>query len=41
MGASDKVSRESELPAHFHVIHADELHELGPRIQAVTNSDVP
>ena len=41
MGASDKVSRESGLPAHFHVIHADELHELGPRIQAVTKSDVP
>lgn len=36
MGASDKVARESGLPAHFHVIYADQLGELGPRLQAAT-----
>lgn len=35
MGASDKVSREPVLPAHFHVVYADELKDLGPRIQSV------
>ncbi len=38
MGASDKVAREANLPAHFHVIHTDELEDLGPRIQAVTGA---
>jgi len=38
MGASDKVSREDNLPTHFHVIYADELKDLGPRIQSVVGS---
>ncbi|MBS2040315.1 hypothetical protein JST97_35335 [bacterium] len=39
MGASDRVAREANLPSHFHVIYADELHDLGPRIQStVTRS---
>lgn len=33
MGASDKVAREPNLPAHFHVIYADELGDLGARLK--------
>ncbi len=38
MGASDKVSREENLPAHFHVIYNDELGQLGSRIQALVGA---
>lgn len=37
MGASDRVAREANLPSHFHVIYADELQELGPRIQSTVS----
>ena len=37
MGASDRVAREANLPSHFHVIYADELQDLGPRIQSTVS----